>query len=127
MVKHFIWWIFISEKDSKESLNGDGTKIFEKLISKFEDKVAELSSLTESLVSALPKLDNSDITLAFSEIINQLESDVTKLKATTDLAVHSKFLETACKRKSDSGTDASTEKKKKAVLEPRFTGEKIFT
>lgn len=96
-------------------------------MSKFEGKVAELSSLSESLVSALSKLDKSEINLAFTEMVTNLDAGVNKLKTNTDLAVHSKFMETVGKRKSDvSGTDAQPEKKKKAVLEPRFTGEKFL-
>lgn len=108
----------------KSSEDGDVTKGFDQLISTYETKVSELSSLTDSLVSSLSKLDKSEICLEFSKIVNNLESDVSKLKSTTDLAVRSKFLETSGKRKSGGGADAAApEKKKKAVLEPRFTGD----
>lgn len=111
------------EKNSKDA-SCEVTKIFGELMSKFEGKVAELSSLSESLVSALSKLDKSEINLAFTEMVTNLDAGVNKLKTNTDLAVHSKFMETVGKRKSDvSGTDAQPEKKKKAVLEPRFTGD----
>lgn len=111
------------EKNSKDA-SCEVTKIFGELMSKFEGKVAELSSLSESLVSAISKLDKSEINLAFTEMVTNLDAGVNKLKTNTDLAVHSKFMETVGKRKSDvSGTDTQPEKKKKAVLEPRFTGD----